>query len=376
MYSHTEGYQKAIDIYSFSPSSIPGPRVICTLQLPNEHLEPGEYIGLKAIHTGDRPQTSSGHFLPDFSRSMVILTFSIHGGPRGERETHYLIPRATLLAQVHAAESKSQRQQTHVGTAVPVPVSVPWADWGPQGCLRLALQPPVSGHCAMPFGSRFPLFVLDESDARNAAVYVFDVDPLVVRHQRQIAAARRRESSTPASLQEPVGESTGTATNTSTAGTVVEDVEAVLPGVVDPECSGIPYVVHRFQLSCADKEWRFVEAVAMGMTGFTIRVSATNIRCGHSGFRMERRLNSFYFCRCSGSTYRRNRHGLCRFKVMSKMEVDTVAHVRNSRGRCIGSVTVDVLIPERCCHIRVSSMLSPNDLYCRRRKKIIRVIQA
>ena len=280
MYSHTEGYRNAANIYSFAPfeSAIPSPQLVCRLQLPSEKLEPGEYIGLKAIHTGDRPQTSSGHFLPDLSRSTVVLTFSIHG-PRGERETHYLIPRATLLAQVHAAESKSQRQQTHVGTAVPVPVSVPWADWGPQGCLRLALQPPVSGHCTMPFGSRFPLFVLDESDARNAAVYVFDVDPLVVRYQRQVAAARRQDSSTSTStsLREPAGESTGMAATTTTAGTVVEDVEGVLPGVVDPECSGIPYVVHRFQLPCADKGWRFIEAVAMGMTGFTIRVSTTYV---------------------------------------------------------------------------------------------------
>ena len=33
------------------------------------------------------------------------------------------------------------------------------------------------------------------------------------------------------------------------------------------------YVVYRFPLPRAPREWRFVEAVVMGMTGFTVKVS-------------------------------------------------------------------------------------------------------
>ncbi|KAM5541123.1 hypothetical protein V8D89_005052 [Ganoderma adspersum] len=245
---HIEAYPPALDIYNLSPSVTPSPHV-CTLQLHSENLAPGESMIFNAICTGDRPQTSDGHFLPDLSRSIVVLTFYIHG-PHGERETHLLIPRATLLAQLRAAESAHQ-----TGGSETQAVRIPWADWGPQGCLRLSLPSPVSGHRAVPFGSRFPLFVLDESDPRHAAVCVFDVDPLVARSQRQVS-----------SISPPEEPAAGTTT------IIIEDIEAVLPGVVDPDCSSIPYVAYRFQLPHAPKEWRFIEAVVMGMTGFTIKV--------------------------------------------------------------------------------------------------------
>ena len=251
---------------------------VCTLQLHSENLAPGEHLTFHAISTGDRPQTrtSDGHFLPDLTRSVVVLTFYIHS-PRGdsERETHLLVPRATLLAQIRdAAAPQSQEQRTDGSSdseaqAVRTPRvrALVWADWGPQGCLRLCPPSPVSGHRAVPFGSRFPLFVLDEPDPRNAAVCVFDVDPLVARSTRQVG-------STSSSLEEPRRTGAGTASTTTHTRIIEdEDIEAVLPGVVDPACSSIPYVAYRFPLPRAHKEWRFVEAVVMGMTGFTVKVS-------------------------------------------------------------------------------------------------------
>ena len=57
-------------------------------------------------------------------------------------------------------------------------------------------------------------------------------------------------------------------------GAIVEDVEAALPGVVDPECSTIPYVVYRFDVP----ERLEIRSVVMSMTGFTVKVSV----CGYS----------------------------------------------------------------------------------------------
>ena len=137
---------------------------------------------------------------------------------------------------------------------------------GPQGCLRLCPPPPISGHRAVPFGSRFPLFVLDEADPRNAAVCVFDVDPLVARSARQVR-------STSPSMVSTAEEGAAGTTRYGTRIVEDKDIEAVLPGVVDRACSSIPYVAYRFPLPRAPKEWRFVEAVVMDMTGFTVKVS-------------------------------------------------------------------------------------------------------
>ena len=57
----------------------------------------------------------------------------------------------------------------------------------------------------------------------------------------------------------------------------MEDIEAILPGVVDPDCSSIPYVAYRIQLPSAPLEWHLwwydMDVLAMGMTGFTVKVS-------------------------------------------------------------------------------------------------------
>ena len=61
---------------------------------------------------------------------------------------------------------------------------------------------------------------------------------------------------------------------------IVEDIGAALSGVIDPECSAIPYVVYRFQLPYMPWEFPIV-AVRMSMTGFTVTVSASqHLLCG------------------------------------------------------------------------------------------------
>ncbi|PIL34945.1 hypothetical protein GSI_02732 [Ganoderma sinense ZZ0214-1] len=272
-----DGTYPHLAIYSFESSHPIPSRPICTLLLPEEEYSPGEGTETPwyQVHTGDRPQTSDGHFYADLSKSMVVLTFyHVYFEDNSERETRYLIPRGTLLAQIQAAESRQTQLQTHStsgGTGEVMVPAVRWADWGPQGCLRLSLQCMQAYRAlAMPFSSRLPLFVVDESDreSRSAAVYVFDINPLVARRERQLLAARKQESESAGSEVQPAIETTG----------IVEDIEAVLPGVVDPDCSSIPYVAYRFPLPSPDApaEWQrgwFINAVVMGMTGFTIKMA-------------------------------------------------------------------------------------------------------
>ena len=187
-----EGYPH-LDIYSFDPSNISNRR-ICTLHLSSESIEPDEHVVWHEIHTGDRPYTSQGHFHADLSRSMVVLQLYIVSS-RGERVTHYCIPRTTLLAQIQNAEGASRKApRADGGTVQPQPQPVLWADWGVQGCLRLSLRGRRT--MAMPFGSRLPLLVVDESDGRRAAVYVFDVNPHVARYQNHVLATARERGST------------------------------------------------------------------------------------------------------------------------------------------------------------------------------------
>ena len=85
-------------------------------------------------------------------------------------------------------------------------------------------------------------------DDPSNSVYVFEVNPLSARHAR--------------AQHDTLSESTA----------VVEDVEAVLPGVVDPECAAIPYVVYRFALPRSE---RSISKVQMSMTGFVVTVSSS-----------------------------------------------------------------------------------------------------
>ena len=91
---------------------------------------------------------------------------------------------------------------------------------------------------------------------------MFDVNPLAARRAQHLLAARREQSELDHEEMAIVG-----------------DVEDVLPGVVDPECSAIPYVVYRFKLPYADCSTdssvggRTIRAVEMSLTGFTVKVS-------------------------------------------------------------------------------------------------------
>ncbi|PIL34930.1 hypothetical protein GSI_02717 [Ganoderma sinense ZZ0214-1] len=253
-------------IYNFSPSSIPG-GPICRLQLPP--LNPGERIAWHDIHSGDRPlHTSEGHFHADLSLSLIALTLGImsadaeheHGH---ENQAHLLIPRTTLLAHARAADSVS-RQSADASPGIPR--RVPWADWGPQGCLRLRQRPP-AGLAArrvmlIPFGARMPLVVFDSDepglDAKSVWVYVFDLNPFLPRRCRV-----------------PEGTS---GTGPGTAGIIEDrDIEAVLPGVVDPACASIRYRAYRFRVGLpAVPIGNRVRLVVMGMTGFTMKLSGVS----------------------------------------------------------------------------------------------------
>ena len=54
---------------------------------------------------------------------------------------------------------------------------------------------------------------------------------------------------------------------------IVEAIGAVLPGIVDPSCSKIPYAVYRFKLPYDPEQWEKIHLVVMSMTGFTVKVS-------------------------------------------------------------------------------------------------------
>ena len=112
----------------------------------------------------------------------------------------------------------------------------------------------------VPFGSRMP-FVAPASTIRvHSSVYVFELNPLAARYGRQLLSSPGRSPSLCDGSESET---------TAMAGAIVEDVEAAVPGVVDPECSTIPYVVYRFDLPDELK----MRAVVMSMSGFMVLVS-------------------------------------------------------------------------------------------------------
>ena len=290
-------------IYSFSQPSESGQsqararvaagRHVCTLELPLP--PPGERIVWSRVHTGDRrPEETTGYFRTDWSRSIVVLDLQLGGAEERDDEDEdedegddddddptmcFLIPRTTLAAQIKAAESSHrQNDGDNAGSGSGSddsdsdrPPSVPWAEWGPRGCLQLHLRSTALIRyrgLQRPFGSRLPVAVFhsdrregDSESAVSVSVYVFDVNPLVARSLRG----------------QPI--EGGVATTTM----IVEDIEDVLPGAVDPECAAFPYAVYRFPLShsIAGIGGRAeappgVTEVAMSMTGFTVEVSMWN----------------------------------------------------------------------------------------------------
>ncbi|PIL34952.1 hypothetical protein GSI_02739 [Ganoderma sinense ZZ0214-1] len=245
-----------LTVFRLSPSSPSSP--ICVFQLPSVTLRPGEIIAGRSMCTSRHPPVPEGHFHDDPSMSMVVLMHYINietqSHPIRCRVSHLLIPCAALLAQIRAVFDSNP-------DPLAPPRLVPWRDWGPHRSLRLVL--PVHPHpdhisdylSLIPYGSRMPVVTFDDPGCTRASVYVFDINPLVVRHALHTLAS-----------QSESGEST-------TATAIVEDVEAVLPGVVDPENSAIPFVVYRFGIPLPAVErptWRVIQAVRMSMTGFTV----------------------------------------------------------------------------------------------------------
>ena len=296
-----------IRIYSFSPSVSSGEpiatgRHVCTMEVPRALS--GERITWCGARTGDRAEETTGHFRTDLSRSIVVIYIRL-GGPTHlhedaaegedsdsdsdsefeyEYDTYLLVPRATLAAQIRAAESTRRdrdggdagegSEDTPAGQPAnePTPLCVPWADWGPRGCLRLNLRSPPfhmppSG-TPTPFGSRLPVVVSDGPEHEGACVYVFDVNPLVARSTRfrvdDVLGSAAADADT-LTAGPPAGAGAVTA--------VVEDTEGWLPGAVDPECAAIPYVVYRFPLAYSSGAGSPDAQATMSMTGFTVEVS-------------------------------------------------------------------------------------------------------
>ncbi|KAM5536878.1 hypothetical protein V8D89_009425 [Ganoderma adspersum] len=240
------------DIYGLSQST-PTHR-ICTLEFPPEETK--TFPVSCQISTGERPASSNGHFRGDPSQTMVSITLTTND-VQHEYASVLLIPHATIIAQIQAAESRKPE-----GDAAELARRVGWEDWGPRGCLRLRLQLPHRSYdiSLLPCGSRAPIIAFRGSDYKTDEFFVFDVNPLSARYTKHVLAMRRNQSDS---------EPEGTA--------IVEDVEDVLPGVVDPECSAITYVVYRFKLpyTCRSMDWSVggltIKAVEMSMAGFTVK---------------------------------------------------------------------------------------------------------
>ena len=231
-------------LYIYSLSSTTPNLPLQILQLPEPVLNPGELVMLHRMTSSLHSPTPEGHFHSDPSTSIVLLTYNIMFDDPGSRgyACHLIIPCETLRGRIDAAIDG-----THSHSSQPL-APVPWEDWGPRGCLQLRLPPirEYSSHISLvPSGSRMPVVLPDDP---SNSVYVFEVNPLSARHAR--------------AQHDNLSESTA----------IVEDVEAVLPGVVDPECAAIPYVVYRFALPRSE---RSISKVQMSMTGFVATVSSS-----------------------------------------------------------------------------------------------------
>ncbi|PIL34944.1 hypothetical protein GSI_02731 [Ganoderma sinense ZZ0214-1] len=144
--------------------------------------------------------------------------------------------------------------------------SVPWADWGPQGCLRLHSQAWPEAHempdlRLVPFGSRFPLALFDEHDFEYVCEYVFDVSPLVARRERHLAARQHEYANLKREFTDPPLPG------------IAYDVEEMtqIPGSVDRGCSGM----HPPEEGTMERH--VIESVVMGIAGFTVEMISSSV---------------------------------------------------------------------------------------------------
>lgn len=227
------------DLRTSEPTS--DPRPLCTLELPGG--KPGKFFMRHMVSTSDYATHSGGHFRVDPSSSMVIVTVLTLDNYGRVYTSYLLIPYTTLSARIRTAELS---RPADLGGARESPL--PWDDWGPRGCLLLRVQPELTHIRAVPFGSRMPLVAFEGPDVQRPSVYVFDVNPLAARRARLRA-------------------------HDDEATAIVEDIETVFPGVVDPECAAIPYIVYRFELPLEAFDRHAIRSVEMHTTGFTVTVS-------------------------------------------------------------------------------------------------------
>ncbi|PIL34965.1 hypothetical protein GSI_02752 [Ganoderma sinense ZZ0214-1] len=259
-----------LTIFSISPT-VPS-RPLCTLQLPGDHkVDPEQPLSLFTMVMSPSSSPPGGHFRADPSMSMVVLTYEGWQGAHGILTTYLLIPFTTILAQIrpvapHRGGGATADEQVPHPAPYDPPAPIPWEDWGARGCLRLR---PQTGAYAMlpqprviPFSSRIPIVVYHDPLFRNVSIYVVDINPLAARHASSQARAAHESD------------------RGATAVAVVEDVEGALPGVVDPECSAIPYVVYRFPLrDVSGPRWNgrplrcSIWLVEMTMTGFALSLT-------------------------------------------------------------------------------------------------------
>ncbi|PIL34981.1 hypothetical protein GSI_02768 [Ganoderma sinense ZZ0214-1] len=234
-----------LDIYSIAQSvpSLP----LRTLQLPDFNLNHGESVVLHKMNSSFYSSAPEGHFRADPSQCMVVLMHHVRGESGDEYASHLLIPYATLRPQIDAM-CNSMDSDSNCNPPLSL-ASVPWQDWGANGCLRLRVPHSIHHIRLIPSGSRIPIVAYE---GPFESVYMIDLNPLAARHSH---GQRRADSD--------LGYTEGKAT------AVVDDVDAALPGVVDPECSAIPYVVYRFQLPYMPWEHP-IRAVRTSMTGFTV----------------------------------------------------------------------------------------------------------
>ena len=220
-----------LTVYDLSPS-VPN-RPLCALELPTVALNSGEHIMHRGISTSEHPPVPEGHFRADPSMSTVVLTHHIEGPEHQESRSYLLIPYAALLAQIRTVVDSSD-SASHDSDP---PALIPWRDWGAHVCLRLRVPQQRRFGCVflVPYGSQMPILGFDDPERTRAAVYVLDINPLAARDA--LSTARAGQSASAA-------ESGGGLGSGAAATAVVADVEAALPGIVDPECSAIPFVVY------------------------------------------------------------------------------------------------------------------------------------